>query len=125
MTPQNRQIAIRETGEYVRNRIHDLREHQHLTFVELARRVGDEHNMTDQTVRRMEGGKRRIDVDDLSAIADALGVGMADLLPHPARSMSLGAVTPESVDGAVHSADQIFGQVMQKLENIGIVPKNS
>lgn len=125
MTPRNRQIAIGKTGEYVRHRIRDLRERQNLTYAELARRVGDAHNMTDQTVRRIEGGKRRIDVDDLAAIADALGVGVTELLAGPDQSPVMNAVTPESVEAFTRLAHQIAQQAADRAVRMMVDPKDS
>jgi transcriptional regulator with XRE-family HTH domain len=58
-----------------------LRDDRNLTYAELARRTGDAGRPIPVLgVRRIEAGERRVDVDDLMALAAALDVPPATLL---------------------------------------------
>ncbi|WFS11847.1 helix-turn-helix domain-containing protein [Rhodococcus aetherivorans] len=69
------------TGETTAENVKRLRERQRLTFAELSRILDDLGRPIAQLgLRRIEAGERRIDVDDLVALAAALGVSPITLL---------------------------------------------
>jgi len=59
-----------------------LREAKRLTFVELSRRLLEEHERHIPTLglRQIEARRRRVDADDLVALAATFGVSPMDLL---------------------------------------------
>lgn len=61
----------------VRSRLRELRLDKGLTLEELAVRA----NIDKSTLSRLESGKRRLALDHLPSLADALGVRVDDLLP--------------------------------------------
>lgn len=61
----------------VRSRLRELRLDKGLTLEELASRA----NIDTSTLSRLESGKRRLALDHLPSLADALGVRVDDLLP--------------------------------------------
>jgi transcriptional regulator with XRE-family HTH domain len=71
-------------GEHVATAVKRLREHRRLTYADLSRRLDDlGRPIPPLGIRRMEAGERRIDVDDLVALALVLEVGpLAILLPN-------------------------------------------
>jgi transcriptional regulator with XRE-family HTH domain len=72
-------------GRQVARSIEALREDRRLTQKELADRVTAlGRPATMQMISKIEQGARRVDVDDLAALAQALGVTPADLLHAPA-----------------------------------------
>lgn len=70
------------TGEVVRANIHQRREDQNLTYAQLSRRLKTETGRTipELGLRRIEEGNRRVDTDDLVALAVALKTSPAALL---------------------------------------------
>ncbi|MFD8556809.1 helix-turn-helix domain-containing protein [Streptosporangium canum] len=71
----------RSPGEVLRHNIRRIREGQRLTYVELAERLKDAGRPIPVLgLRRVERGERRVDVDDLLALAYVLGVAVVDLL---------------------------------------------
>lgn len=61
----------------VRSRLREIRLDKGLTLEELATRA----NIDKSTLSRLESGKRRLALDHLPSLADALGVRVDDLLP--------------------------------------------
>jgi transcriptional regulator with XRE-family HTH domain len=71
-------------SDVVRRRVKELREQQRLTYVELAERLGQVGSPIPVLgLRRIERGERRVDVDELLALAEVLGVQLAELLTAP------------------------------------------
>jgi transcriptional regulator with XRE-family HTH domain len=69
------------TGETVRANIIRLRAYQRLGYTELSERLKDiDKPITPMGLRRIENGGRRVDTDDLFALAVALGVSPTTLL---------------------------------------------
>lgn len=66
-----------------------FREARRLTYAELSRQLGDlGRDIAPLGLRRIEAGERRVDVDDLVALAMALGVSpLALLLPTESSSV--------------------------------------
>lgn len=68
-------------GETLRQNVQRIREAQRLTYVELSRRLGDAGRPIPVLgLRRIERGERRVDGDDLVALAFVLGVSPLTLL---------------------------------------------
>lgn len=69
------------TGDAVRRQIEKLRLSQNLTYAELSRRLSEfGRPLNTLALRRIEAGARRVDVDDLVALALALQVNPNALL---------------------------------------------
>jgi transcriptional regulator with XRE-family HTH domain len=70
------------TGETVRANLQRLREAQNLGYTKLARILDEEigRAIPELGLRRIESGDRRVDVDDLMALAVALKVSPISLL---------------------------------------------
>ena len=65
----------------MRANVKRLREHQNLGYIQLSRELDEVgRSIPDLGLRRIEAGDRRVDVDDLMALAVALGVSPATLL---------------------------------------------
>lgn len=83
---EKQKTTLGPTGETVRENVKRLRETQKLTYVELAERLaGVGRTIPVLGLRRIEKGERRVDADDLVALAVVLGVNpSALLLPYAA-----------------------------------------
>lgn len=69
------------TGATVRTNVRRLREDQGVTFAALARRLATLGSAIPALgLRRLEAGERRVDADDLAALAVALGTSPATLM---------------------------------------------
>lgn len=69
------------TGETVRTNVRRLREAQNLGYAELSRRLkAAGRTIPELGLRRIEDGGRRVDADDLMALAAALSVSPTTLL---------------------------------------------
>jgi transcriptional regulator with XRE-family HTH domain len=83
------------TGDTVRHNVRRIREARGLTYAELSRRlkaVGRE--IPTLGLSRVEEGKRRVDADDLVALAMVFGVSpVALLLPHDSDQAAEGRVS--------------------------------
>ena len=76
-----KKIPLGQTGEHTRKRIADIRGDKRMSYAELSRILGGlGRPIPPLGLRRMEAGERRIDVDDLVALAVALGVSPIGLL---------------------------------------------
>jgi transcriptional regulator with XRE-family HTH domain len=89
------------TGETVRANVKRLRDGQNLGYAKLARRLEDVGRpIPELGLRRIETGTRRVDADDLMALAAALDVSPATLLmPGTAEGEATveATATPEEV----------------------------
>lgn len=76
-----RRIEIGTTGESVRANVHLLRKERGLTLQDLSALMGDAGRpMARSAINEIELGGRRVDVDDLVALATSLGVAPTVLL---------------------------------------------
>jgi len=71
-----RRVTLGPTGETVRRQIRELRLNRELTQAQLAELAG----LPGQAITEIENGARRVNVDDLVAIASALKVAPARIL---------------------------------------------
>lgn len=94
---EKQKTPLGPAGEELRRNIKRIREGQRLTFVELSERLGSiGRPIPVLGLRRIERGERRVDVDDLLALAYALGVPPVDLLvPGELRTQDPYDLTPE------------------------------
>lgn len=91
-----RRNPLGATGETVRANVKRLREQHHFGYAELSRRVkATGRTIPELGLRRIEEGRRRVDADDLMALAAALDVSPATLL------MPLTDTADETIDTAV------------------------
>jgi transcriptional regulator with XRE-family HTH domain len=101
-------------GRQVARSIEALREDRRLTQKELAARMTAlGRPATMQMVSRIEQAERRVDVDDLAAIAQALGVAPAGLLQVP------GTAAPAPDHPAVREARILAGRIDELLASTG------
>ncbi|MFF2933548.1 helix-turn-helix domain-containing protein [Streptomyces mirabilis] len=94
---------IDETGKTVAANVRRLRAQRGLTTQQLAERLeGLGRPILANAITKIEQGRRRVDVDDLMALAIALGVTPnALLLPHEARGEHQPTAMPEPVTQGV------------------------
>lgn len=79
--------SLGPTGETVRENVGRYRESQNLTYADLSRRLTElERPIATLGLSRIEKGERRVDVDDLVALAAALRVSPITLLMPRAAS---------------------------------------
>lgn len=80
-------------GQNVTQTVHQFREKRGLGYAELSRKLADlGRDIPPLGLRRIESGERRVDADDLVALALALDVSVLALLL-PAETSSLTAAT--------------------------------
>jgi transcriptional regulator with XRE-family HTH domain len=73
--------ALGPAGMRAAENLRRMRQHRGFSYAELARRLaGLGHPILDTGLLKIEKGDRRVDVDDLVALAAALEVSPADLL---------------------------------------------
>ncbi|AXO25203.1 MULTISPECIES: helix-turn-helix domain-containing protein [Mycobacterium avium complex (MAC)] len=86
-----KKLELDETGRAVAENITRIRTARGLNYTELSKNLMRLHrDITPLAVRRIEEGQRRVDVDDLMAIAAALNVSPAALLmPRATRTDEL------------------------------------
>lgn len=76
-------LDLDPTGRYVAEAVRTLRQNQDLTYKELEERLtANGHRIPALGLRRIESEARRVDVDDLMALAAALNVSPLRLLLH-------------------------------------------
>jgi transcriptional regulator with XRE-family HTH domain len=89
------------TAQTVSENVARLREKRNLGLRGLAKKLGDAGRpLTHSAVDQIEKGKRRVDVDDLVALAVALDVSPATLLM-PANTDMFTAIVATGVNGTV------------------------
>lgn len=81
-----KEIDLGPTGEQVRQNVARIRKARGLSFAELSRRLdGIKRPIPPLGLRRIEEGARRVDIDDLFALATVLWVTPSILLLPPTR----------------------------------------
>lgn len=81
MSPASRKITLGPAGTQISESVRRLREKDKLTYVELSKRLTEiGRPIPVLGLRRIEAGERRVDVDDLEALAHALGVPPVQLV---------------------------------------------
>lgn len=104
--------SLGPAGETLMRNIKRIREGQRLTFVELSDRLTKVAGRPIPVLglRRIERGERRVDVDDLLALAHVLDVSPVDLLvPGDAADDEPYSVTPKVTTTAATARDWISG----------------
>lgn len=104
-------IEIGPTGQTVSANVRRLREEQNLTVAALSRRLADRGRLIAPLgLRRLESGQRRVDADDLAALAVVLGTSPAALLmPYLDSPDATHAVTGGRRGVRVVEGDPSFG----------------
>lgn len=87
-----RRVEIGPTGETVRANLKEVRKLRGLTLRDLSEKMPADRPMAHNTISEIERGARRVDVDDLMALAKALKISTSYLLGDEAM------VTLEDVD---------------------------
>jgi transcriptional regulator with XRE-family HTH domain len=87
---------VGSTGDVVRQNVRTLREQRKMTYVELTETLDTlGRPIPVLGLRRLEAGERRVDVDDLIALAEVFGVAPSVLLePLPGCGTCHGAPPP-------------------------------
>jgi transcriptional regulator with XRE-family HTH domain len=116
-----KKMDLGPTGEHTRQRVKQLREQRRMSYAELSR-ILDElgRPIPPLGLRRIEAGERRVDVDDLTALAVALKVSPIGLLM-PATAEADEAVTMTG-SGEPARADTVWNW-LSALEPLPGVPK--
>lgn len=79
-----RRVELGKTGEQVRSNVRRLREQRSMTLADVSARLeGSDRPMALNTISEIENGARRVDTDDLMALAIALQVNPNALLMPP------------------------------------------
>lgn len=83
------------TSDAVRANIKEVREAQNLNYTQVSEQLATlGWSISAVGVRRIESGERRVDVDDLTAIAVALGVSPASLLMPNLKTVTKNDLVP-------------------------------
>ena len=87
---------VASTGDIVRRNVRTLREQRRMTYVELSGQLNEMGRPIPVLgLRRLEGGERRVDVDDLVALARIFALAPSALLePLPGCDTCHGAPPP-------------------------------
>lgn len=76
-----KEISLGPVGVNITHTVRRIRETRHFSYAELSRRLADlGREIPPLGLRRIEAGTRRVDVDDLAALALALNVSPLTLL---------------------------------------------
>ncbi|WP_192497770.1 helix-turn-helix domain-containing protein [Pseudoclavibacter sp. CFCC 13611] len=79
--PGMKKIELGPTGQTVAKNVRRLRDGQNLTYAALSKRLTENgHRIPELGLRRIEAEARRVDADDLTALAVALDVSPLTLL---------------------------------------------
>lgn len=79
-------------SQQVARNVRLLRRHRDLTYIALSRRLAEiGHPILDTGLMKIEKGDRRVDVDDLAALAEALQVEACALLGEITLSIEEGS----------------------------------
>lgn len=77
----SKQINLGPTGQTVADNVKRLRTAQNLTYAEMSRRLNDlGHSIPELGLRRIENQQRKVDTDDLMALAHVLNTTPPTLL---------------------------------------------
>ncbi|MEU2598454.1 hypothetical protein ABZ669_14685 [Streptomyces hirsutus] len=108
---QNPKTSLGPVGEALRHNVKRLREQKRLTYVELSAKLTEAGRPIPVLgLRRIERGERRVDVDDLAALAVVLSAAPVDLLvPGTAHDAEPYGVTPEVMTTARTARGWIAG----------------
>jgi transcriptional regulator with XRE-family HTH domain len=108
------------TGVNVTHAVRRLREARHLTYAELSRQLADMgREIPPLGLRRIESGERRVDADDLVALAAALNVSPITLLmPETAKRDEVVEVTARKPDTAGAVWDWLRGLFLRGYEDV-------
>lgn len=96
-----------DIGHTVRANVQRLRRDRRFTYVELSERSAQAgRTIPVLGLRRIERGERRVDVDDLGALATALGVTVVQLLEPPTDCAACHGTPPPGFDCRICEASQ-------------------
>jgi transcriptional regulator with XRE-family HTH domain len=118
MARAKKPIPLGAAGETVRANVKQLREDQNLGYSQLSRKLHEVgRSVPDLGLRRIEAGERRVDVDDLMALAVALGVSPVTLLmpPKPSDDKHEMVVATEMVEAPGEDGGIPAGRLWQWL----------
>lgn len=112
-----RRNPLGSTGETVRANVRRLREDQNLGYAELSRRLkATGRAIPELGLRRIEEGSRRVDSDDLMALAEALETTpIALLMPSTATGDELVQVTARPPERAKLLWNHLQGLLIRGL----------
>jgi transcriptional regulator with XRE-family HTH domain len=108
---EDKKTSLGPVGDVLRGNIKRIREAQRLTYVALSERLTElGRPIPVLGLRRIERGERRVDVDDLVALAVALATPPVDLMvPGDAADDATYGVTPEVSTTAAVAREWISG----------------
>ncbi len=90
-----KRVPLGPTGEAVRANVEAQRKRENLGYAEMSRRLEQlGRPIPDLGLRRIESGDRRVDVDDLMALAAVLNVSPASLLMPEVATVSKDDLVP-------------------------------
>ncbi|OIN87574.1 MAG: hypothetical protein AUJ12_02300 [Alphaproteobacteria bacterium CG1_02_46_17] len=103
-----------KTMQLQNNYIKDIRKSQNLTQSELADRVGT----TQETIQRLENGKRRLTYDWIKKIADALAVHPSEITEGPVSAIPRNNAEKHILEAYRELSEQeqkIFGTMLRSF----------
>lgn len=108
MVMSGRPSDISEHGRALADAVRTYRERRGMTYTDLSRTLGRDINPVG--IRRIENYERRVDIDDLYALAAALEVTPAVLLGETASPRITAASARKLRDAAQKVLDQLGGK---------------
>lgn len=100
-----RKVGLGPVGHTVRLLIKTIRLERRLRLADLSERLADRgHPLSMASLSQIETGGRRVDVDDLIAIAGALGVNPIELLSVPKTRPPQESASARALEMSVHSS---------------------
>jgi transcriptional regulator with XRE-family HTH domain len=115
-----RKVELGAVGQAVRYHVRRLREREQLSLQGLSERltrVG--RPILPSGLSKIEQGDRRVDVDDLVALAHALHTAPNDLLrvPNEPEARNEFGLTPEEHEAGVWAAGQILRNMLRRIDD--------
>lgn len=98
------------------NYIKQIRRRENLTQEDLAEKCGT----TQETIQRLESGKRRLTYDWIKRLADALGVHSSEITEGPTATIPRTSEEKEILEtfrGLSESGQKLFGAMLRSLKD--------
>lgn len=114
-----RKVEQGAVGKAVAHNIRQLRDNSQLSLQDLSDRLTFlGRPILPSGINKIEQGSRRVDVDDLVALAHALGTAPDVLLrvPNDSETFDEFGMTIEQRGAAIWAAQQILREMLQKVE---------
>jgi transcriptional regulator with XRE-family HTH domain len=114
-----RKVELGPVGQAVKYHVRRLREREQLSLQDLSDRLTFlGRPILPSGISKIEQGDRRVDVDDLVALAHALSTAPNELLrvPNDSETFDESGLTIEQRAAGAWAAQQILREMLQKVE---------